>query len=526
MVSLKAGLPIFVGFALVAAVVAVLIKKLVLDKNEGGGGGGSPGDTPSSCTSPGCSPPPPPSPGGTFPCGKGKAGGLCDESQECVTILNADCSSELLKNSGYRCSQEDSHAQTKFKDCVLGCDKQEKEAFFCKTKKKCYNTDSIVSIPESQNNFYPVYNVDAWQDYAKTKCGTGNYPDDYCKKEKDGQQFANMGNIIYSYMPSPSESQSQENLRETQKKVKDEFSQDSYLMRQSPLGYACLPTNKKNASSGPRPQGYRYVLYPLDKDSIRAECAVTDCADAALGSGIKDILYDDSSKACIAVVCEGDDCSSMTHSTTPGKLKDPDSPYCSFETGDRYDAFRKKNCQGVEQLNCLPDIQYADGDEQPDKLAQDTGLQFWKPGQLDLHWFAKNDSDEHSLIEFMTLRPPPGVGGDQVGDQIYLVPVPSPPNPPPYYCNSPPQNMLNFLGKQAYLQMNEGSSWCTDQSLQLDIPTTLASKETKFKDPITCGASGSDYSTKLYFDIIEWHVPPESCFVSGKAYMDPPPPAV
>ena len=522
MVSLKAGLPIFVGFALVAALVAVLIKKFVLDKNEGGGGGGSPGGTPP-CNSPGCSPPPPPSPGNTFPCGTGKAGGLCDKSQECVQIKNADCSSAFLTEKRYSCSQEGSHTQTKFKDCVLGCNDQgQKEAFYCRLKKTCYDTTDPVSIPESQNNFYPVYNVDAWQDYATKKCeAPGDYPDSYCTKTA---RHANMGEIIYSYMPMSPELQDHKTLKDTQKKVTDYFSQDSYLMRQSPLGYACLPTKKKDGSSGPRPQGYRYVLYPLDHDSDPAECAVTDCADAALGSGIKDLMYDDGNKSCIAVVCEGDECSSMTHSTTPEKLKDPETPYCSF-AGEAYDTFRKNNCQGVDVLDCFPDIQYDDGFQDQNKLAQDTGLQFWQPGQLDLHWFVKNDSKQFSaIIEFMTLRDPadPNKGRDQVGDPIY---TPS----RSYYCNSPSQNMLDYLGKKTYVDMNGTAERCTDFSslLQLDIPTALASEPRDFRSDITCGYSGSsDYSTKLYFDITDWYAEPWQCRVKGDAHMDPSSPAV
>jgi hypothetical protein len=434
-----------------------------------------------------------------------------------------------LNNTNYRCGI--GADQTKFENCVLGCDDDTKQAYYCKSSSSqdCqYNTTNIVPIPDPvATSFYPLYNTDAFHFYGKQpgKCGISpdDPPDTYCSQTSPGNQTKQtLTDVILSTMSKDENDQSQTKLQDVQQKVLEDFTQDAFAMRQSPLGYKCLPV-KRQVQHSPEdpegPQGYRYVMYALDEPEKRDKCTVLDCADAALGKGISHLSFDDKSKACLATICEGDGCPAiMTNHDLDALQNDPDSPYCNCKSKtlsdndilchDSLPDFLSNNCpKNLRDFNldCVPanNNSVLDGSwGDPSGIYRDLGLQMWKHGQLDLQWCV-NPKTSH----IQRADGDPADGGDpnykfnrrderrgwyQVGN-THRVPEGS-----GWVCPET-TNLFDFLGQTAFLQEECCNDWRDgEKSLEHVLPLTLSSQETA---DLTPNATLS-FSTKVNFSII------------------------
>ena len=368
----------------------------------------SPGPAPAPSPTPG--PPTPPSgpTGATGPCPAPQLsipGGGCAEpcgdrgyclvdSQACVEVTNPDCDSKNapLADKKYSCSQGSS--QEKYSDCVISCDsKGSKKAYLCasNTVRNCYNTSKVQSLPPKVGDKPPLYNVTAWAENLTTCDGAPEEPiDTFC--DYSGTQVARtqMTDLFKAYVLKYTDSPSPD-TDPVVATLKD-FRQSSYQMRQSPLGYACLPVGS-SGTVGTRPQGYRYINFPLASDYDKNSCTVVDCLHTALSNDVERVYYDDGNHACMAVVCEGDGCTPMSPSVPSS------GPSRKLASGDRYckqpspseplDTFKDNNCpQETIEDDCLPD---SDQDSVVEKVYQQNGLQFWKPGQRDINFCVTNN---------------------------------------------------------------------------------------------------------------------------------------
>ena len=280
------------------------------------------------------------------------------------------------------------------------------KAYLCAKKtQSCYDTSKTQYLPPRIDDATPLYNVTAWAENLATCGGAPEEPiDTFC--DYSGTQVARpvqMTDVFNAYVLTYTDSPSPD-ADPVVATLKD-FRQSSYQMRQSPLGYACLPVGS-SGTVGARPQGYRYVSFPLDEDADKKTCTMVDCLNVALSHDVQNVYYNDDNHACMAVVCEGDGCTSMVPpSSSPSgpsqKLasRDADGPYCKKPTGG-LDAFKTDNCPKEITYDCLPDYDQ-DGAGNPDvtKVYEQNGLQFWKPGQRDVNFCVTNNMADGVCVD-------------------------------------------------------------------------------------------------------------------------------
>lgn len=399
---------IAIGFLAVAVAAYFLVRHFL----------NSPGPGPSGPT-PGPTPSPTPGPSGhtghTGPCPSSQVplptggcatvcgSGFCEAtSQACIEVSNPDCSpnSPLIEPT-YSCASGEG-IQTKYRDCVIssGCgDVQDKKAYLCSdTTRSCYDTSNVQFLPKKVADRPPLYNVTAWKDYLPT-CDVEkeDYIDTFCDYSKNptGKTGrASMGQLFNAYVLQQAADPTEPDPVEA---TLDYFRESSYKMRQSPLGYSCLPVGSDPLAE--RPTGYRYVNFPVSKDADKNKCTMVDCLKVGLSHDVSILNYNDIHHTCMAEVCEGDECrkmspSSPSHSEPLQKLatRDPvDGPYCSYKGTESLDTFKTDNCPQDSSLDCLPDNDH-DGAGSPDvaKVYEQNGLQFWKPGQRNVDFCVTN----------------------------------------------------------------------------------------------------------------------------------------
>ena len=461
-------------------------------------------------------------------CGAACGKGYCEAtSQTCVTISHPDTSRDSpLTQPQYSCSSE-SGLQDKYRNCVITYD-DEGKAYVCSGKREelCYDTANLEFLPPQINNTAPLYNVTAWNDNLNT-CGAApvdDQPDRFCDYSTPvGGKW--MSELFYAYAKDKAKNPSVKPVDETL----DYFGQSSYKMRQSPLGYACLPVGSEG--EGQRPQGYRYINFPLSKYYDKNTCTMVDCLNVALSQDVQYAYYDDDSGACMAAVCEGDECSfSMTPSSpSPSgpsqKLasRDADGPYCKKPTGG-LDAFKTDNCPQGSTLDCLPDDDQ-DGEGKPDitKVYEQNGLQFWKPGQRNFYWCLKAGRDHEGhfdgrlMLDRAPVRAPQPLHSGDIQDEINIEP-----GDLTWSCSpselGPARNALDYIDKYLYVDMDNQSQWCTNDDLYLRYGS-LAETESPL---LSLLPPSSDYGVKAMFSVTDWATGSASCWVDGKATVEGP----